>query len=1256
MDLGPAVTYPCTLDVRLCETKTATVNSAPQHLPRHALHPSHHVHVRGLLTSHASCRSGRRGDLILAFPGLHVTEAKRPDPSLSMSPDEQKNHEVSSDRHNRAQGGSLRKGASPNDGRTGWDTDQGRTVSHSRRTQSSSGFLLDSLPRSGSTRITSDHRARPSESPSDKRLAEAELSVPKKRSRLPWSRHKVSASESSSGAQASTQQTPTPPPEEGHSRTPSSNGPSEPQQNPRGLGLDAESIQIVNLALNLNESRRRTSGLPVGSTSRRPLSVSQNAGIDRHGSPSPRLNDSPGVFGDQGQRVTPPAGHSPVLDFLPATAVHDNRAYEFSQSTLARAERARCYFELFHQYLRLLPLLPPLRNHAPSDSTDSLPSTSQHPGNRDYNPLQVVRNRRIRYREKCPIDAERDGWLDTDKVHEWIDAIEEQNGHKTYDDNSSIKLPPLKQDPRHEPAGGFHDLGPLTGSPPPSLRRVSRTNSVKAPRARLDWNISPAELLADVAWVEDPVNKAKIVDKDGNKIYPEYEVKARDMNPESAQKKKVSIEIGRSHDNGSSRHTSLSSSHPAASHPALAQEFKSVGRGRHRHRYRSHSQSLRSQSASSSQKRSAWDKIRLRSASTSSDSSSDRHRSPDKNATLEHSRRDLEKLLHKSIPDSSESRSSRMKSPSGRASDTNRGRQHPPQPPPISTKSSHLHRRASLSSAGSIDDRYNARMSLDMESTAPNSPAQQVGYFPSIAVNLSPPSSRSPSPAKKGLRHKIVARHERSKSKQGERETREHLEEEPEVEAIPQEPSPQPEPTEQPARLEPSPMPDIVSSSYSEDPGTAEIRRSESFRGRKGQYVPESKLRGIFKGPGRIAAVVGNEVSKVGDLILKKEPTPDSRKSSSPTTVESDTSDSSDDEKRPEKRPGPKALLRRLPTLADEPSRPRPTRRDSEKGTSRSFLPSFTSPLRQDERNASAADLGSPRDRGNGSRRLDDREDPKRITLSRSKTFDFGPSFYANRDRARAHDIHDVSVAYGLTHPPVTGLAQARASPGPQADKKGPMSRAWSISGRSLQTLNDSGVPSKPEVERTRALLLSSGIKAREITRRAHSVREPPPHWLQVSMASSTAMPKVTRLHEADFAAQNFLRRFEMTQYKFHQSMHHFATTSSSPLRSQLKDLENLVNKTLTPRVRAISDEAEDLSVHLNTTSTLAVKSLSDALDQGLRKRRRRLRWVRRTGFVVLEWALVGMLWWVWLIVMAFKLVRGVFRGVISGARWILWL
>lgn len=1185
----------------------------------------------------------------------------------------------------RSDGGSFRRPAVPtSDGRASGEL-EGSTLGSSsrdgerrtpgqRRTQSSSGFLLDSLPRSTSLRIGS-HRSRPSEPSTEKRsVPDGDIVVPKKRSRFPWSRHKDSASETARATSESTptaaEQAPTPPPDDQQTKTPSRTASETHGKNQAAApGMDMDSLQIVNLALNLNESRRRTaSGLAPGPNARRPLSVSQPAAATlellqpsstgKHVQRDSSYRDYTQIQGDtplEGSQIT---AKSPVVDLLPSTIANDNRFYEFSERTLARADRARRHFKLFQEYLRLLPSLPPLRKPQITDDSDSsdvppaVASTS-----RDYNPLQMIRNRKIRYREKCPIDPEAAGWHDVDRVHDWVNAIQKRYSDTTHDEMQIFKLPSFQQGQHHVSHGETQDFE-ATVSPPASLRRVSRTNSIKTTRPRLDWTTSPAELLADVAWLEDSSNRAKIVDRDGNKLYPDStELVLMDSSVEYAQQiPRLSVEMTYpNQEELPSRNTSLSSARPA-----LEPEFKSVGRGRHKHRFQSHSHSTRSHSASSSRKYSRWDKVKMRAGSVSSDSSPERRKSSDRSPrSWGHSRKESEAQMRKEASNAPETQRPRSKSPAVVVKGTRRSETSGL--PPLSTKNQ-VGRQASFSSTGSLDDKLNPRMSLEaMDSTAPNSPAH-AGYFPSIAVKLSPPSSRSPSPAKKGLRHKIVSRHERSKSKQGFRDSREQEEES--LDAAVSQPSlPSQERSERPFKLQPSPLPDTVSSSYFDDQGVSESRM-DGYRGRKGQHLPESKLRGIFKGPGRIAEIVGNEVSKVGDLILKKDSIPDSRKSSSATTVASDDSDSDEDEKRTDKRSGPKGLLRRLPTLTDEPGRL--IRRETDKITSsRAFkpsLPTFTSPLRQDDKSggsSDAIDVGSPRDRSVASRRLDEHEGPRRIALSRSKTLDFGPALQSARGRMKStHAIKDPSNPFSLTQPPVTGLARARASPGPPGNRPGAMSgasRAWSISGRSLHSLNDSGVPGKTEIERTRTLLLSSGIKAREITRRAHSSRDPP-HWLTNSMGNNSSVARVTRISEFDTAAQNFLRRFEMTQYSFQQSMHHFSTATSSPLRSQLRDLETLVNQTLTPRVRATADSAEDLCVQLNTTSTLAVKSLSDALDRGVRKRRRRLRWVRRAGFVVLEWALVGMLWWVWLIVMAFKLVRGVFRGALSGARWILWL
>jgi hypothetical protein len=92
--------------------------------------------------------------------------------------------------------------------------------------------------------------------------------------------------------------------------------------------------------------------------------------------------------------------------------------YHFSQSTLSRAQKAKDYLELQAQYRRVLDFLPPL---TPSQSRR--PSTASPPGSpvalyptsttgsidfsrlgRPYNPLQYIRNRKVRARggqERC---------------------------------------------------------------------------------------------------------------------------------------------------------------------------------------------------------------------------------------------------------------------------------------------------------------------------------------------------------------------------------------------------------------------------------------------------------------------------------------------------------------------------------------------------------------------------------------------------------------------------------------------------------------------------------------------------------------------------------------------------------------------------------------------------------------------------------------------------------------------------------------
>src|SRR5690606_21941745 len=72
---------------------------------------------------------------------------------------------------------------------------------------------------------------------------------------------------------------------------------------------------------------------------------------------------------------------------------------------------------------------------------------------------------------------------------------------------------------------------------------------------------------------------------------------------------------------------------------------------------------------------------------------------------------------------------------------------------------------------------------------------------------------------------------------------------------------------------------------HEENPsGSLQRSDSSSIKGYRYPGTQESKLRGIFKG-GRIAEIVGNEVSRVGDFIWKKDAPAPSQQPSVPSSV-----------------------------------------------------------------------------------------------------------------------------------------------------------------------------------------------------------------------------------------------------------------------------------------------------------------------------------------------------------------------------------
>ncbi|KAK2766697.1 hypothetical protein FQN54_006010 [Arachnomyces sp. PD_36] len=1094
---------------------------------------------------------------------------------------------------------------------------------------------------------------------------------------------------------------------------------------PPSIGYDTDPAQIVNLALNLSESRRRH-------VSGRLPSRTMSGGRKRipTGQFAPTLGDrrQPDLP-EEGLMDTGATSVSPVLDkgrrsstgprnvpgsFFPRfpPSSDGSRGYmdskdkyvpfELSDATALRAEKARKHFELLYEYLRLLPHLPPLRR--PS-STSSLPQT------RVYNPLQYIRNRKLRFREKCPIDTESGGWHDVENVHNWVDAVTRLNREPSDDPDEYLRLPPIDVDDHNEPNTEDKTDDFEIGSASSSLRRNNGNNNTKPRRPRMDWIVRPPDLLADAAWLEEGINKSKIEDRDGNKVYPPgTEFKATGLQGMDLGISPPELQDGDVQPPPEPDHRESAPSIQTGA----SRDTKSIDRGRRRHKISRSIHLSHSQSPSTKAGISKWRRALSRSSSVSSgsdlESPQDRKKPGSRlngidTALLEKQMMDLQK---QGVADQLDETQTPVKyreglGAVGSSASKRKSFQLPPKLPSLITDSLDKRPmsvppegRSPISPALSMTDKDRlGRVSLeDMDTTAPNSPSNS-GLFPKITINLSPPVTRSSSPNKKPLQRMIGARHDRSKLK--DKDARDSLElpadndapdldlsyTKSEADAVQSETYPVFDGSPKPRRH----------NKQDESPVDG-LQRSDStsMKGYRYPSQQESRLRGIFKG-GRIAEIVGNEVSRVGDFIWKKDAPITSQGSSAASSVASDDSDGEDEKASGFTKGRPLAYFRRMPTSSDDGGRLSRKTTDLEQSKFHMpSLPNFTSSLKQDDDSGEQGTSSQPAssvahsidqknvlDEGGRPSVDDNRKLPKLNVRSISpftsdtkrdargspivpKGYEFGPLLpiqdKPGKSQNRSRDL--TAGPFASNRLPVTGLTNLDASstsPQPRRPTLSKATREWSISSRSITTTADTSLADKREIARVRALLLSSGVKAHEISRRAGEIRDPPPDFLLRSRhCSKDPIPRVTRAEEYIYAARNMDYTLKRTLPSLHNSMNTFSKSTCPNLKSELGRVEKVIAESLTSRTRAAASAAEDLSTELNTTNTLAVKQLNDALDKGIRKRNRRLRWLRRVGFVILEWALVGIMWWVWLVVMVWKITRGIWRGTVSGVRWILWL
>jgi hypothetical protein len=1098
---------------------------------------------------------------------------------------------------------------------------------------------------------------------------------------------------------------------------------SQGKDAPTSTGIDIESAQIVNLALNLSESRRQaarrnvSSPMPptitgfgegfAGGSLRQHLQAQRRS--SRNVSPKPERKDR--VFSGtprmtSGQRVESP------LQAAFGTQQDGDYQYNFSDSTLARAEKARNTIELMAQYRRLLQYVPPLKPQILSRATTRSPpntaigspthwsmppslegSDYRRPLGRPYNPLQYIRNRKVRARERKTIDGESQGFGDVDRVTAWVDRVSRSSAGDEYQTSDYIALPRFAK---------AHDTTATpTTSPQSTLGRGQATAS-KVKRPRVDWITNPADMLADAYWLEQDDNKKLIEDNRERKIFlqsaeltrpgsshrgdePVVQHETNQEEPESKLRIDTKLPIFNSLRGSSDRQ---SDSSKGRGRHGITQLYDDLNRKGHEHNVLK-SQHKPSSDSSESDAGPSHSRHRRNATVGSNDLNSDILEKQMLEILAKETRENLwdvkpdvegqkvSQSARSSIAASRERKEnldleSGTKAVLGSASARKNSHQRQD-----SRGSQHVPGRASLEVP-----EPRGRSSLDgLDTTAPNSPQAKASniapfFVPSIAIDLSPPPSRRSSPTRQPalakVKSKISSLHDRSRNQSRSGSIRRgsvDVEREHEKSGITLDvPS-------TPDGLRRTPSPDNrIPHRKTDESVKSPSSKAGSIR-RRAEELP-SGIKGLFKS-GR---------NRVNNLIWNKEMSPGSLASSNTSSDDSDVEN--------ERGSLPVSRTTTLDRGSKQSSREASGELSPQKEPKHYDLPVFRSPWEQrgrlgapiEDAESPESDYISQRQRAREQRRISRRQflNPPRIDVQDASSAS-SPELLATNPSSRNSDISDLenrrsgSIAVqsadarlnsilgipghsGSKGLPVTGLTHTFDSRRPSAQGTDNR-RQWIISDRAVSATR--GLVTKREIARVQALLLSSGIKAREISRHAievKDIRDPDKRCDYTDIAPLDRDPPLLRpvpKYQAHIlAAQIVSRDIQISSQIWQGTVSRFSNETISGFLDRVEDLQDRIigRNGLSEMTRIAEREADDVSKDLVTSKTLAVKELLERMGTILRRRRRRFRWVRRAGWVMLEWVLVGVMWWVWLVVVLIGFVRGTVRGVIGVMRWLFWL
>ncbi|KAK3675328.1 hypothetical protein LTR78_004838 [Recurvomyces mirabilis] len=994
--------------------------------------------------------------------------------------------------------------------------------------------------------------------------------------------------------------------------------------------------QLVQMALELSESRRRqvSGGLQIPLPSprdRRRVSTLRPSGTVRVPvSPQDRTShdNSNGVKGTSipysSSRVASGQG-GPSLGYDGVAG--DEEPRNFTPATLSRAERARKYFELASEHRRLLLTLPPLKpdgdapgNHTytaknspgstfPEISRTVSRANNKHELGRQYNPLQALRNRRLRNRERQPLPAPIETWQDTDIIRAWVDDVETAVEHPEYRSTpDQVQLPDYDGDD-----GGEADQRVTSRG----HRRTDTVSSVIT-RPENGWSIEPCELLADTYWTEKGDNKALVENRRGIKLFPALVRRSMDQARASRESGRVSSE----------RQTL---------DLAQADEipfYKRAHRGPH-FLPRKH-------------------KVLPRSGSVSSVSSAEGRHVPNLNGSLEDDFDNigpLEKQMQKLIAQEAKAQATSPTSPELLSPD-HWNSEHTPFPNQRSRRDTRSHEqeiaptqisRLSVDTARehkrakSADGRVGAsdgRPSIDRGNSYEARSPTIAGFRNSLDIDRSLPEDRQSLIARQKSRlHRLPFMRSHSKERSGTERTdfadRATLANEGTVNE---------------SRLsQDSARPSFVQRQRTADSTTGSFKRQGTGESAGSAKDSGSVMGRLLKG-GRVGDLMRTESSRISDRFRSKDRVDD-------LSPHSERSDSGTDEEA------------ELPANYTGDPSPR-TSLDVSRAKGKYHLPnlpSFKSPAARGSIAGSISNDSDPITRQQQAQR--DAAKPSRFNhLPRINL----PADDGSAINLSVQDLeNDRRKSYGflgqgsgpssrITFGPVEENASGHSTPG-QHRLHTQRGRHWSISDQRMPEKLSTKVTMR-DVARAKALLLSSGVKAREIQRRADLPRdESLSLYTDIQKLVGKEIGPVSRREEHLVVSRMLADHLTSSLADIENALGLFQQDPTKRLGEQINALGRKAGDELATVVHDTSDDADAFIIELTTKAPQDVKRVDDAVDDILRQRRRQFRLLRKTGFKLLEWLVLGIMWWVWFLVVLFNTGKRIVLASFALVRWLLW-